>query len=339
MNEEEMAPTLLWETEEMERGIPSQEKPEGRETQSGRDSPTLDPRDWDGFRAQAHLMLDDILNYTQNIRKRPVWQPIPGGVRERFRGSVPVVPTDLADVHDEFMNYILPFAVGNAHPGFMGWVHGGGTPVGTLAEMLAAGLNANVGGRDQIPVEVERQIARWMRGVFGFPESAAGLFVTGTSMANFIAVTIARDDALGREVRRQGVAAAAKRLTAYGSAGIHGCVGKAMDLCGLGSDALRMVPVDERRRMDLTALENAIKKDRDAGFEPFLIVGTAGSVDTGAIDDLAGLADLAAREGLWFHVDGAFGALAMLAPDLAPKLEGIERADSLAFDFHKWGHP
>jgi glutamate/tyrosine decarboxylase-like PLP-dependent enzyme len=112
-----------------------------------------------------------------------------------------------------------------------------------------------------------------------------------------------------------------------------------MDLCGLGSDALRMVPVDERRRMDLTALENAIKKDRDAGFEPFLIVGTAGSVDTGAIDDLAGLADLAAREGLWFHVDGAFGALAMLAPDLAPKLEGIERADSLAFDFHKWGHP
>ncbi len=240
-----MAPTLLWETEEMERGIPSQEKPEGRETQSGRDSPTLDPRDWDGFRAQAHLMLDDILNYTQNIRKRPVWQPIPGGVRERFRGSVPVVPTDLADVHDEFMNYILPFAVGNAHPGFMGWVHGGGTPVGTLAEMLAAGLNANVGGRDQIPVEVERQIARWMRGVFGFPESAAGLFVTGTSMANFIAVTIARDDALGREVRRQGVAAAAKRLTAYGSAGIHGCVGKAMDLCGLGSDALRMVPVDE----------------------------------------------------------------------------------------------
>ncbi|MGA9527426.1 MAG: pyridoxal-dependent decarboxylase, partial [Terriglobales bacterium] len=301
------------------------------------DFPTLDPRDWDGFRSQAHQMLDDILDYTQNLRKRPVWQPIPNDVRERFLGGVPLAPTDLVDVHREFMNYILPFAVGNAHPGFMGWVHGGGTPVGMLAEMLAAGLNANLGGRDQIPVEVERQIALWMRDVFGFPGTSAGLFVTGTSMANFIAVTIARDAALGCAVRQNGVAAISKRLTAYGSAGIHGCVGKAMDLCGLGSDALRRVLADDRRRIDLTALENAIRKDREAGLEPFLLVGTAGSVDTGAIDDLAALAGLAAREGLWFHVDGAYGALAMLAPDLAPKLKGIERADSLAFDFHKWG--
>jgi glutamate/tyrosine decarboxylase-like PLP-dependent enzyme len=335
VKEEEMAPTLLSEPEAMERVVSGQEHEEGQESKG--DPQTLDPQDWDGFRAQAHLMLDDILDYTQNIRMGSVWQPIPEEVRERFRGSVPVAPTDLADVHREFMDYILPFAAGNAHPGFMGWVHGGGTPVGTLAEMLAAGLNANLGGRDQIPVEVERQIALWMRGVFGFPESAAGLFVTGTSMANFVAVKIARDTALGCEARRQGVAAISKRMTAYGSAGIHGCVGKAMDLCGLGSDALRLVPMDERRRMNLTALVDAIKKDREAGFEPFLLVGTAGSVDTGAIDDLAALADLAAREGLWFHVDGAFGALAMLAPELAPKLKGIERADSLAFDFHKWG--
>jgi aromatic-L-amino-acid/L-tryptophan decarboxylase len=138
------------------------------------------------------------------------------------------------------MKYILPFAAGNVHPGFMGWVHGGGTPVGIVAEMLAAGLNANLGGRDQIPIEVERQVARWMQSIFGFPETAAGLFVTGTSMANFIAVVVARDAKLGGDVRREGVAARPMRLTAYASAAVHGCIAKAMDLCGIGSDALRL---------------------------------------------------------------------------------------------------
>ncbi len=299
---------------------------------------TLDPRDWDGFRAQAHRMLDEILDYTRNICQRPVWQPIPREVRQRFRSALPAGPSSLAEIHQEFINYILPFAVGNAHPGFMGWVHGGGTPVGMLAEMLAAGLNANVGGRDQIPLEVERQIAQWMRTLFGFPESAAGLFVTGTSMANFISVVVARDAELGCDVRRQGLAAKAKRLTAYASTAVHECISKAMDLCGAGSDALRLIPIDNRHRMDLAALEQAIHKDREAGCHPFLVVGSAGTVDTGAIDDLAGIADLAQREKLWFHIDGAYGALAMLSFDLAPKLRGIEKADSLAFDFHKWGH-
>jgi glutamate/tyrosine decarboxylase-like PLP-dependent enzyme/tetratricopeptide (TPR) repeat protein len=298
---------------------------------------TLDPADWQSFRKQAHAMLDDILDFIQYIRQRPVWQPIPDEVRKHFRGPLPAVPTRLEEVHREFMDFVLPFAAGNVHPGFMGWVHGGGTPVGIVAEMLAAGLNANLGGRDQVPVEVERQIARWMQSLFGFPETAAGLFVTGTSMANFIAVVIARDAALGHEARHRGLTAESKRLTAYASAAVHGCIGKALDLCGLGSDAVRLIATGDRGRMDLTALQEAIGNDRAAGFHPFLVVGTAGTVDTGAIDDLAGLADCAAREQLWFHVDGAYGALAMFAPSLAPKLRGIERADSLAFDFHKWG--
>lgn len=298
---------------------------------------TLDPQDWVELRAQAHRMLDDILDYTQDIRERPVWQLIPARARKHFQHALPLGPSTLAEVHEEFMNHILPFAAGNVHPGFMGWVHGGGTAVGMLAEMLAAGLNANLGGRDQIPIEVERQITRWMQELFRFPESSSGLFVTGTSIANLIAVVVARDKARGPEVRRQGVNARADRLTAYGSAGIHSCVGKALDLCGLGSGTLRLIPTDQRRRMDLTILESTINKDRASGFHPFLLVGTAGTVDTGAIDDLNGLADLAQRQRLWFHVDGAYGALAMLAPELAPKLRGIERADSLAFDFHKWG--
>jgi glutamate/tyrosine decarboxylase-like PLP-dependent enzyme/Flp pilus assembly protein TadD len=275
-------------------------------------------------------MLDDILDYVEQIRERPVWQPIPGDVRARFRGEFPVGRSDLAAVHEEFMRDIVPYATGNVHPGFMGWVHGGGTPVGILAEMLAAGLNANLGGRDHVPIEVERQIVQWMRGLFGFPESASGLFVTGTSMANLIGVLIARDAELGFETRCAGVAASPKKLTAYASTAAHSCIAKALDIAGIGSDALRLIP-------EIGGLQEAIEADRRAGFTPFLIVGTAGTVDTGAIEDLDALADICHRERLWFHVDGAFGALAILAPDLAPRLKGIERADSLAFDFHKWG--
>lgn len=298
---------------------------------------TLDPLDWRSFRAQAHRMMDDILDYIKDIRERPVWQPIPDEVRARFRDTLPAGPSSLAEVHQEFMNYVLPFTVGNVHPGFMGWVHGGGTPVGMLAEMLAAGLNANVGGRDHIPIEIERQIVRWMQAVFGFPDTATGLFVTGTSMANFIGLVIARDATLGYHVRRQGLGEKSIRLRAYSSTAVHGCVGRAFDLCGIGRDALHLIRADSRFRVDLATLEKAIQTDREAGFQPFLIVGTAGTVDTGAIDDLEGLADLAHREKLWFHIDGAYGALAKMAPDLAPKLRGIEQADSLAFDFHKWG--
>jgi glutamate/tyrosine decarboxylase-like PLP-dependent enzyme len=203
--------------------------------------------------------------------------------------------------------------------------------------MLAASLNANLGGRDHIPIEVERQIVRWMQAIFGFPESASGLFVTGASAANVIAVLIARDVALGFEVRCAGVAASPRRLTAYASEAVHACIARAMDFAGLGSDALRLIPARSGQSMDPTHLEEAIQADRRAGFTPFLLVGTAGSVDTGAIDDLTALAEISRCERLWFHIDGACGALAILAPDLAPRLRGIERADSLAFDFHKWG--
>ena len=297
---------------------------------------SLDPSDWSGFRAQAHRMLDDMLGYLEGIRQQPVWQVIPEEVRMRFRQELPTQPTPLDQVHQEFMNSILPFTARNGHPGFMGWVQGGGTPVGMLAEMLAAGLNANLGGRDQIPLDIERQVTEWMRALFGFPEGATGLFVTGTSMANFVAVKVARDARLGCEVRREGISQPTQKLVSYASSAVHGCIARALDLAGLGSDSLRLIPVDRQHRMDLEALARAVDSDRKAGFTPFFVTGSAGTVDTGAIDDLAGIADVCRREQLWFHIDGAYGALAMLAPELAPRLRGIERADSLAFDFHKW---
>ncbi len=304
---------------------------------SARSPVGLDPENWPELRAQSHRMLDDVLDYIERIRTRPVWQPMSDDVRAAFRAELPRRPADLAEVHRDFLADILPYAVGNVHPGFMGWVHGGGTVVGMLAEMLAGGLNANCGGRDHAPIEVERQITLWLQRLFGFPEEATGLFVAGTSMANFVALLVARRAALGSAVRQAGLAAAGRKLVAYASAAAHGCIPRAMDYAGLGSDALRLVPVDDHHRIDLGALGRAVAADRAAGATPFLVIGTAGTVDIGAIDDLAGLADIAAAEQLWFHVDGAFGALGMLSPEIAPRLAGIERAQSLALDFHKWG--
>ena len=159
---------------------------------------TLDPKNWDELRALGHRMLDDMLDYAADIRDRPVWSPIPEHVRAQFRADLPRQPSGLDEVYREFTDFIVPYATGNVHPGFMGWVHGGGTAVGMLAEMLAAGLNANLGGRDHIPIEVERQVVEWVRAMFGLPDQASGLFVTGTSMANLMAVLVARTAALGQ---------------------------------------------------------------------------------------------------------------------------------------------
>ncbi|NYE60206.1 glutamate/tyrosine decarboxylase-like PLP-dependent enzyme [Duganella sp. 1224] len=296
----------------------------------------LDPADWQAFRAQGHRMLDDMIDYLQNLRQRPVWQPVPQEARAAFHAPLPARGSELAEVHQQFMEHILPYTIGNIHPGFFGWVQGGGTPVGMLAEMLAAGLNANCGGRDQIPVEVERQITRWMAELFGFPASSSGLFVTGSSLANMIAVLVARYRALGREVRSHGIPPK-RQLVAYASAGAHGCIAQAMDLAGLGSAHLRRIPMNAAFQMDIAALESAIAADRQAGLQPFFVAGTAGTVDVGAIDALPQLAAIAERNGLWFHVDGAYGALAALSPELRPLLAGIELADSIACDFHKWG--
>lgn len=296
---------------------------------------SLDPEDWSSFRRDAHAALDAILDDLASVADRPVWQRMPDEVRRAFTGPLPRVGADLARVVDDVRRLVMPYVVGNRHPRFFGWVHGGGNAVGVIAELLAAGLNPNLGGRDHAPVEVERQVVRWTREAFGFPETASGIVVTGTSMANFMAVVVAKTARLGESVRRSGLGGAPS-LRAYASQAAHSSVARAMELAGLGRDALRTIAVDERQRIDVGALAAAIAEDRAAGHVPFLLVGNAGTVDVGAIDDLAALATLSATEGLWFHVDGAFGALSVLSPALAARVAGIERADSIAFDFHKW---
>jgi aromatic-L-amino-acid/L-tryptophan decarboxylase len=296
---------------------------------------SLDPADWSELRSLGHRMLDDMFDHLAGLRDGPVWQPMPAAQRRELREALPRQRSPPDAVYGRFRRLVLPYATGNLHPGFMGWVHGGGTAVGMLAELLAGALNANLGGRDHAPIEVERQVIAWAAEMLGFPVDASGVLVTGTSVANLIGVLVARTAALGPGVREAGSGNA--KLSAYTSAAAHGCIRRAMEIAGLGGNALRLIPCDAAGRVRLAALRSAVAADRAAGMRPFLVVGTAGTVDIGAVDDLAGLAAFCRAEALWFHVDAAFGAMALLAPALRPLLAGIEQADSVAFDFHKWG--
>jgi aromatic-L-amino-acid/L-tryptophan decarboxylase len=300
--------------------------------------PHLDPEDWQAFRAASRRALDDMIDFLQTVRERPVWQQAPAEVLREFRQPLPAGPQSLDEVLADFSSLVRPYATGNLHPLFMGWVHGAGTPVGMIAEMLAAGLNANCGGRNHIALDVERQIAAWAAQLFEFPADASGLFVTGTSAANHLALLVARNAGLGDGVRAEGLRNAGPQLVAYTSAEAHGCIKQAMEMAGIGSRFLRLIPVDRRGAMRADCLTVAIAADRAGGLRPFLVAGTAGTVNTGAFDDLEALADICRREKLWFHVDGAFGALVALSKSLRPLVRGIARADSIAFDFHKWAH-
>lgn len=298
----------------------------------------LDPADWERFRAGAHRALDDAIDFMRDARERPVWTPVPDAVKARLAEAMPQEPSEFADVYAEFAQTILPYATGNIHPRWWGWVHGTGTPSGAVADLLAAAMNSNAGGRDHGAVYVERAVINWFHELFGWPRSASGLLVTGTSAANLVAVLVARTKALGTAVRERGLDTEHAQLTGYVSAATHACVRKAFEIAGAGSAHLRVLPVDADHRIDLQALAAAIARDRAQGLRPFFIAGNAGTVDVGAIDPLDALADLAQREQVWFHVDGAFGATAYLSERIRPKLRGIERADSIAFDFHKWLH-
>lgn len=297
---------------------------------------SLDPQDWDEFRQLAHRMLDDMLDFQQNIRQRPVWQPPPEPVKRFLKQSLPLEPQPQEQVYQDFLDNILPYPMGNPHPRFWGWVMGNGTPFAMLAEMLAAGMNPNMGGGDHVANYVEAQVIDWIKQMFGFPSEASGLLVSGASMANLVGLAVARNTLAGYELRREGLRAAPQEMVVYASQEVHSCVQKAVELMGMGSQALRFIPINVAYEMELPALEAQIVRDRQAGLKPFCVVGTAGTVNTGAIDDLQGLAEICRREKLWFHVDGAFGAFASLAPAVSACVEGLQQADSLALDLHKW---
>jgi len=297
---------------------------------------TFDPDDWTALTQLAHRMVEDMMNHLTTVRERPAWQPLPDDVKARFIQPLPLEPRNREHVYQEFCRDILPYLRGNTHPRFWAWVEGTGTPFGVLAEMLAATLNSNVSFGEQAPVYVELQVLDWCKQMLGYAAEASGLLVSGGAEANLVGLAVARNAKANFDVAHDGLRMASQPLTLYGSTETHSVLQKAVELLGLGSNSLRKIPVDGDYRIDLKILRRTIAEDRERGERPFCVIGNAGTVNTGAIDDLAALADVAREEDLWFHIDGALGALAALAPKLRPLLKGMERADSLAFDLHKW---
>lgn len=299
---------------------------------------SLDPENWHALRDLAQRMLDDAFVYLRDVRQRPVWQAMPEQLSSVFQTPAPRAPEGAEAAYRQFSEAVLPYAMGNIHPRFWAWVMGNGSMTGALAEFLAAVMNSNAGGGNHAAIQVEHQVIDWIKAMLGFPATASGLLTSGASMANLIGLAVARDARAGFDVRADGLCAAPQPLVAYASAEAHSSNGRALELLGLGRAGLRRIPARPDFTLDIDALQTAIAADRAAGRRPICVIGSAGTVNTGAIDDLAALAALCRRENLWFHVDGAIGAVAVLADAIKPRLAGMEQADSIALDLHKWMH-
>jgi aromatic-L-amino-acid/L-tryptophan decarboxylase len=291
------------------------------------------------FRGAAHELVDGVADHLAELPSKPVWQPMPGELRgELLDMALPEQPVALEELAAITSRDVLPHAMGNGHPAFFGWVNPPPSPAGVMTSLAAAAMNPSVVSGDHADVHLERAVVRWLAELVKFPhQPGAGLLVSGGSTATIVCLAGARGRALGRaghDVRRDGLFGA-PRLTAYVPAEAHSCVRRALELLGIGSGAMREVPL-ERGRLEDAALRESIAADRASGAVPALLVGSAGTVNTGAIDPLAELADVAEAEEVWFHVDGAYGAFGVLDPAIAERYRGMERADSLVVDPHKW---
>ncbi len=297
--------------------------------------------DRDSFRKLARAAVDLAAGHLGDMRDGPVFAPMTPDERQR------VLEQPLAEdgrepgaILDLFRDAVLPHPMGNGHPRFFGWVNSPPAPIGVVADLLAAAMNPSCAGGDHAAIYLERAAVRWLMELVSFPTAGSmGLLVSGASVASLVAVAAARHRAaaaLGWDIRADGLQGAHPRLRLYVSDEGHSCLRKAAEILGLGASAIRTIPVDERFAMNVGALRDAIAADRHAGDVPFCVATSAGTVGTGAIDPLGEIADLCERERLWLHVDGAYGALGVLAKARAERYAGMARADSLALDPHKW---
>ena len=293
------------------------------------------------FRRLGHDLVDRMAEVLASMRQRPVTLgETPAQVRALLgRAGLPARGASAAALLDEIVPLLTAHSLYNGHPRFMGYITASAAPIGALADLLAGVLNQNVGGWELSPLasEIEAQAVRWVAELIGYPATAGGLLVSGGNMANLVCFLAARRAMLGESVRSAGLAGAdALRLRVYVSSATHTWVQKAADLFGLGTEAIRWIPCDATDRMDPAALRARIAGDRAAGDRPLLVVGTAGTVGTGAVDPLRELAAVAREQKIWFHVDGAYGAPAAVLPDAPADLKALALADSVAVDPHKW---
>ena len=299
---------------------------------------TLDPADWAQARALAHRMVDDAIDHIDGVRGRPLWTEMPVAVRASFSGPPPQEPIPLETVYSDITVHLMSHPMGNIHPRFWMWYMGAGNFTGALGDFLAAIDGSNLGTGNMAAGLVDRQVTGWIRDMMGFPPDSSGTLVNGGSMANIIGLMAARNAMAGVDLRQDGVASMPLPLRFYASDQVHSCHYKAMNLLGLGKKALCKVPSDDAFRMNTITLKAMINSDRANDIRPACVIATAGTTNTGSIDDLSAIADLCGNEGLWLHVDGCIGALVAIAPENLSLVKGIDRADSLALDLHKGLH-
>jgi aromatic-L-amino-acid decarboxylase len=296
--------------------------------------------DWEPKRARelGEAVLDIWEELLERLRDLPVsrYEGV-DAVREAVALDIPEEPMPTEDLVRHLREVVLERSMYPGHPGFMAYISGAGTVPGAAADLLAAGLNANLGGWRLSPAasEIEHHLTRWFARRFGLPEGSGGILVSGGAMAGFIGLKLARDRKAGWDVRKEGLLGR-PQLVIYGSEEVHSINERGADMLGLGRDAVRLLPVDDDYRLRIDALRTAIEEDLAAGRKPIAVVGSLGTVATGAIDPLDQIAEVCAERDLWFHVDGAYGGPAVLVDELRPLGAGVERADSIAFDPHKW---
>ena len=290
----------------------------------------------DEVRRIGDLAADAVAAHRAELTRRPVFGKVGDGAA-LFDEPVPEDGRPIDEIVAFVREHVMPRPFGNSHPRFFGFINATADPVGTIADYMASAMNPNCWGGDHAAIHVEQRVIAWLSEMLGLPAGTEGILASGGSMANFIALATARRAVAPGNVREDGLAGEGRpRLVVYASDQVHSCVDRAVDLLGIGTRQLRKVAVDDGFRMKVDALRDGIAGDRAAGLTPAIVVGTAGTVNTGAIDPLEEIADLCAREGLWFHVDGAYGALAAITPSLRALFAGLDRAQSLAADPHKW---
>jgi glutamate/tyrosine decarboxylase-like PLP-dependent enzyme len=295
---------------------------------------TLDPEDWEQLTSLGHKMLDDMMEILKTIREKSYSPPTEKAIKKILS---PLTKNGLGEdsTYNVFKDCIIPHAPKIIRPDWWGFVNGTGSPFGMLTDMVISGLN-DIDNPSFITIHVIRQSLYWIKEMLEYPKEAGGVFVSGGSEANFTCLAVARNEKAEGDMKVKGLQDFNRKMTLYCSQEAHDCLDRSVELLGLGNEALRRIPTNENHQLDLIVLEEEIHRDREKGYHPFCVIGSAGTVHTGAFDDLVAIADLCEREDLWLHVDGAFGSWVKLSDTHRHLADGLEKADSLAVDLHKW---
>lgn len=294
---------------------------------------TLDPDNWDDLKELGHQMVEDLLSHLQNIRELPTTK-MPEEALQKLMMPLTEEGEGEEQVYELVKENLLPYDVFNTRPNFWGLVAGTGSPFSILVDMLISCRNAGMPSFTEVPLY--RQLTSWIQELLEVPSTYSCTGVNGGSEANFTGLAVARNAKATVDMKTKGMQSVESKMVLYGSEEIHHCLERSVELLGLGNEAIRWIPVDDNFSIKIDELEKKIKEDRENGFHPFCIIGCAGTVNTGAFDDLNALADICQKEDMWFHVDGAFGAWIKLSETHKHLADGLERADSIAVDTHKW---